>query len=65
MVRVAGTATHRGEFMAPQPTGKQVTFSWVDIVRIQDGKQIEHWVGLDLLSLMQQLGTILAVGQSE
>lgn len=54
--------THKGAFQNIAPTGKQVTVSALDIVRIENGKFIEHWGGPDLLNLMQQLGAVVALG---
>ena len=49
-------ATHSGEFMGIPPTGKQATVSGIDMIRIRDGKVVEHWVQMDQVGLMQQLG---------
>jgi len=54
--------THNGAFQNIAPTGKQVTVSALDIVRIENGKFVEHWGGPDLLNLMQQLGAVVAPG---
>ena len=51
--------THKGVFQNIAPTGKQVMVSALDIVRIDNGKLIEHWGGPDLFNLMQQLGVIV------
>ena len=51
--------THKGAFQNVAPTGKEVTVSALDIVRIENGKFIEHWGGPDLFNLLQQLGTVV------
>jgi quercetin dioxygenase-like cupin family protein len=51
-------ATHKGDFMGLPPTGKQVTFTGIAIVRIVGDKMVENWVNFDALSLMQQLGVV-------
>jgi predicted ester cyclase len=33
------------------------TFHVIDIVRVRDGKFVEHWNVLDTLALMRQMGT--------
>ena len=63
--RVAFHGTHRGEFQGMPPTGKEVAFSSIELNRVVDGKVEEHWVELDLLALMQQLGAIPEPEQSE
>ena len=52
------SGTHQGEFMAISPTGKRVSFSEIHIVRIANGKAVEHWGNQDDLAMMQQLGVI-------
>lgn len=47
--------THRGEFMGIAPTGRSVTMSGIDIVRIANGKISEFWYAEQMLELMQQL----------
>jgi len=54
--------THKGSFQNIAPTGKQVAVSALDIVRIENGRFIEHWGGPDLFSLLQQLGAVVAPG---
>ncbi len=56
--RVAFRGTHRGEFQGVPPTGKEVAFTSIEVNRVVEGKVEEHWVELDLLGLMQQLGAI-------
>ena len=46
---------HSGEFAGVAPTGKQITVSLIDIVRIQDDLIIEQWGGPDMHDLMWQL----------
>lgn len=47
--------THRGEFMGVAPTGRSVTMSGIDVVRVADGKISEFWYAEQMLELMQQL----------
>ena len=63
--RVAFHGTHRGEFQGIAPTGKEVAFSSIEVNRVVGGKVEEHWVELDLLGLMQQLGALSEPQQSE
>ena len=62
--RVAFHGTHRGEFQGIPPTGKEVAFTSIEVNRVVDGKVEAHWVEIDLLGLMQQLGAIPEPGHS-
>lgn len=48
--------THQGEFMGIPPSGTEVAFDVIDIVRIQGGQIREHWNVVDAMALMSQLG---------
>ena len=54
------TGTHTAEFAGIPATGKRVTLQFVDIMRVRDGQIVEHWLSMDQLSFMQQLGVIPA-----
>ena len=60
--RMTTTGTHRGDFMGIPATGKQVKFSEIHIIRIANGKAVEHWGNSDDMGMMQQLGVIPAQG---
>jgi predicted ester cyclase len=48
--------THTGELAGIPATRKKVELQFVDIMRIRDGRIVEHWLSMDQLSFMQQLG---------
>lgn len=50
--------THLGEFMGIPPTGKPITVSNIHILRLVDGKIVEHWGHGDDMGMMQQLGAL-------
>jgi len=50
--------THLGAFMGVAPSGKPITFGVIDILRLENGKIVEHWAIQDRLGLMQQLGAL-------
>ena len=50
--------THEGEFMGIPPSGRAVSMGLIDIVRVSDGRVVEHWAMGDSLGLMQQLGVM-------
>jgi steroid delta-isomerase-like uncharacterized protein len=58
--RITFRGTHRGDFQGIPATGKQVTFSAMEINRMSGGKVAEHWVELDVFGLLRQLGAIPA-----
>ena len=53
------SGTHTGGPWLEKPaTGKHMTWTCVDIFRIQDGKIAEHWDVADTFELFRQLGII-------
>ena len=48
--------THKGDLMGIPPTGKTAKWTETGILRIADGKVVESWYDVDMLTLMQQLG---------
>jgi steroid delta-isomerase-like uncharacterized protein len=50
------TGTHRGNYMGLPATGKQVAYDEIMIARFADGRIVEYWGVVDVLSLMKQLG---------
>ena len=57
-VRQTWRGTHTSDFLRIPPTGKQVTFTSIEVYRVSGGKLAEEWVELDMLGLLQQLGVI-------
>lgn len=53
--RKAFHATHKGEFLGIPASGKKVVMEVIDIVRLRDGKLIEHWNVLDMQSVLMQI----------
>ncbi len=49
-------ATHSGEFMGIEATGKRVKIRYMDFWKVVDGKIEDNWVMVDFPSVMQQLG---------
>jgi steroid delta-isomerase-like uncharacterized protein len=56
--RIRMTGTHTGDFMGIPATGKRIEFTGMYIVRIVNGKIVEHWGEEDGISLLQQLGAL-------
>jgi steroid delta-isomerase-like uncharacterized protein len=59
-VSINVTGTYKGEFQGIPATGKQVSFTAMDILTIIDGKVAEEWATADMMGLMQQIGAIPA-----
>lgn len=49
------TGTHTGPLMGRAATGKPVSIDAIDIVRVQDGRYVEHWGINTLQSVLAQL----------
>jgi steroid delta-isomerase-like uncharacterized protein len=64
-LRLTWSGTQTGEFMGIPPSGKRFSIAVFDILRIVDGKVVEHWGMMDTIGMMQQLGVIPAPGQGE
>ncbi|MGA2758124.1 MAG: ester cyclase, partial [Solirubrobacteraceae bacterium] len=58
VVRWKAHGTYAGGFPGtpPEATGKSVTFTGTDILRVADGKLAEYWANADSLLFFQQLG---------
>jgi len=54
--RVRITGTHIGDFYVIPPTGKHIDLSGIYIVRIADGKIVEHWGEENGSEVLRQLG---------
>lgn len=48
-------ATHQGEFFGIPATHKPVIMEVIDIIRLQDGKFVEHWNVLDWQNVIGQI----------
>ena len=64
VIRMTWRGTHKGEFMGVPPTGKSISIGVIDIIRLAEGKFVEHWGIMDSMALMQQLGAMPAPGAS-
>ena len=59
-VRVRFTGTHDGDFAGIPASGRKIDMVTIDIVRVVDGKAVEHWGVTDNMALMQQIGAVPA-----
>jgi len=57
-LRMRGTGTHKGEFLGLAATGRRIEVDVIDLVRLKNGKIVEHWGVPDQLAVMEQLGAL-------
>jgi predicted ester cyclase len=56
VVRYVIEATHTGNLLGLEPTGRPVRWDAVDIYRLDDGMIVEEWAGDDLAAILYQVG---------
>ncbi|HEX2282214.1 MAG TPA: ester cyclase family protein [Thermomicrobiales bacterium] len=61
--RVIQSGTHEGEFLGIPATGRDAVWTVIGIWRIECSRIAEHWVEVDQLSRLQQLGAFPTLGQ--
>jgi len=49
---------HTGPWFGVPPSGNPVEFRVMDLVRLQDGRLIEHWAVADVVTLLRQTGAL-------
>lgn len=54
--RNVATGTNDGSFMGRPPTGLPIRIDVFDVLRVVDGKVVEHWGVPDRLGVLMQLG---------
>jgi predicted ester cyclase len=47
--------THLGRIMDRPPTGKTVKMTVIDMVRVKDGKYMDHWAKNDIMQIIRSL----------
>jgi predicted ester cyclase len=57
-LRMVATGTHDGPFMGHAPTGRPIRVDVFDVIRIEDGRMVEHWGVPDRLGALLQLGLL-------
>ena len=56
--RFTSMGTHKGTFMAIEPTNKELSWTGISIDRIANGKIVKSWANYDMMGMMQQLGAV-------
>ena len=60
--RVSVRGTHRGPLLWIAPTNREVCFTDLIIIRLEDGKAVELWAQFDFLSILTQSNSELFDG---
>jgi steroid delta-isomerase-like uncharacterized protein len=55
VIRCTHAGVHTGDYFGLPATGRSFAYKQIHIIRIRDGKGLEHWAVRDDASLMQQL----------
>ena len=58
VLRATFHGTQRDDLMSVAPTGKSVTLPFIIVYQIADGKIADHWLTVDRMELMPQLGVL-------
>jgi predicted ester cyclase len=59
--RITGTGTHLGLFGEAPATGRPIRVDVIDVVRVVDGRIVEHWGVADRMSVAQQIQAVPGV----
>jgi steroid delta-isomerase-like uncharacterized protein len=65
ITRKTFTGTNEGEFMGVPATGRRVSFQYVDLMRVRNGRIISHWNVLDQYNWLTQLGLVPDAASAE
>jgi predicted ester cyclase len=57
-LHMTGSGTHDRPFMGSAPTGRRMTIDVFDLIRVADGRMVEHWGVPDRLGALLQLGLL-------
>jgi len=60
--RATAHGTMKGDFLGMKATGKHAAWTEMHIVRILNGKIVEHWANIDQVGMLQQLGLMPGPG---
>lgn len=61
-LRFTQRGTHNGVFMGIPPTGTSFSMSGQTVLHFRDGRVVERWSTVDMLSLLVQLGAMSPPG---
>lgn len=58
VARATMSGTHQGEFMGVPATGRKISVAVIDLVQLEQGKDVAHWGLTDTMSMLQQIGVM-------
>ena len=61
VTRFSMTVKHIGEILGATPTGRQISFNAIDMIKVKDGKCVEAWHQGDEMMALLQIGVRPAV----
>jgi predicted ester cyclase len=61
-IRNTATGTNDGSFMGYPPTGRAISITVFDVLRVADGRIVEHWGVPDRLGALHQTGAVARPG---
>jgi predicted ester cyclase len=64
VVRVSARGTHSGELFGVPASGREFTSTGIAVLRIENGKIVEHWSEVDMLGALVQIGAVTPPGGS-
>ncbi len=59
---IRATGTHTGTFMGIEATGRSIDFDSLNIGTFKDGLALRHWVLMDTMTVLTQLGAMAPPG---
>ena len=60
---ITARGTHRGTWLGIKPTGKRVSYTGVNIDKVENGKITEHGGAANILFQLLEIGAIKVVGE--
>ena len=58
VVRVSARGTHSGELFGIPASGREFTVTGIAILRVENGRIVEHWSEVDMLGALVQIGAV-------
>ena len=56
--RIRSTGTNDGPMFGRPPTGRPIDITVIDVMRVADGRMVEHWGVADRLAMLKQIGAM-------